>query len=73
MAIREVPKSFVYTCDMCSEEHVQENAGGHYTNSLPPTWSFKHGSIDEVLLLCSECAEYMSEAITTVKAGRRKP
>lgn len=38
MAIREVPRSFVYTCDGCGQEHTQAGADGHYTNSTPPLW-----------------------------------
>lgn len=39
MAIREIPKQFEYTCDACGTKHLQENAGGHYTDSRPPHWT----------------------------------
>jgi hypothetical protein len=39
MAIREIPRSFEYTCDGCRTVHVQENASGHYTNSRPSHWA----------------------------------
>lgn len=65
MSIVEVPRSFKYTCDVCANEHTQENAGGHYTNSIPPYWShlkfvvsveaegLSASNID--LLLCNNC------------------
>jgi len=39
MTIREIPRSFLYTCDACLVEHRQENAQGHYTESVPSHWS----------------------------------
>jgi hypothetical protein len=39
MTIREIPRSFEYTCDGCGETHVQQNAHGHYHNSRPPEWA----------------------------------
>ena len=36
--IKEIPKQFEYTCDRCGNNHIQENANGHYTNSCPPDW-----------------------------------
>lgn len=65
MAVREVPRSFVYICDVCSKQHTQENAGGMYTEGVPPTWSklqvsklqvFEEGSRVVNLLLCDTCA-----------------
>ena len=41
MAVREIPKSYEYMCDIpgCGCVHLQENAGGgHYHNSCPPGW-----------------------------------
>lgn len=38
--IEEIPKSYRYVCDNCGAVHIQENAGGHYTNSHPPTWGW---------------------------------
>lgn len=37
--IREVPRAFEYECDICGVKHLQENAGGHYTDSRPDGWS----------------------------------
>jgi len=36
MSIKEIPKSFLYSCDVCNTEHLQENANGCYSNSTPP-------------------------------------
>lgn len=61
MAIREIPKSYEYTCDKCSYTHIQENASGHYTNSTPYGWSrlkwrVARDNEDETnLLLCMAC------------------
>jgi hypothetical protein len=76
MGIREVPKSYVYTCDGCRKEHTQENASGHYLNSRPKYWStlkvgrdaydyqgcaVADGSIER--LLCDSCSEKVMKAI----------
>jgi hypothetical protein len=78
MAIREVPRSYVYTCDGCGEEHTQENANGHYSNSRPSYWSklkiekdaydyqgapVADGSVE--LLLCNKCTSAIIESINT--------
>jgi hypothetical protein len=68
MAITEIPKKYVYTCDACGFEHVQENALGHYSNSRPPRWAnltFSRDALDYhgapvadgtvKLLLCASC------------------
>lgn len=80
MAIREIPKSFVYTCDVCGVEHAQENANGHYTDSRPPHWvrlMFKRTAYDEhnmpcvdasvELLLCPEHAKMAQQGINSLK------
>ena len=65
MTIREIPRTFLYSCDACEREHRQENASGHYTESVPPHWSrirIREGSVvDETFkafeyLLCESCA-----------------
>lgn len=68
MTVREIPKSYEYTCDVCGEVHVQQNASGHYTDSRPPKWArltFAQDAEDwsgsavadgtVKLLLCSMC------------------
>ena len=80
MAIREIPKSYEYTCDVCDALHVQENANGHYTNSRPPNWatvSFqknKDGTqlIDSsvCLLVCAACGEKIAKAIKGIQSDR---
>lgn len=68
MTIREIPKSYEYTCDGCGVTHIQEGAGGHYTNSTPPGWLTLKAQGDALCnslggkgyfrekLLCSDCA-----------------
>jgi hypothetical protein len=76
MAVREIPKSFEYTCDICGMEHLQENASGHYTDSRPPHWSRLTLARDAYdyqgcagadatvkLLLCEKCSERAVAAI----------
>lgn len=76
MTIREIPKSFEYTCDGCGALHVQENANGHYTDSRPPHWSrlklsrtafdFQGSACADASvekLLCEKCTERMVSAI----------
>jgi hypothetical protein len=70
MTIREVPRSFEYTCDRCGETHVQQNAHGHYHNSRPPEWAglslvrdvhrndiYTIPGDKEEALLCRDCME----------------
>lgn len=67
--IREIPKSFEYTCDRCNTTHRQESAEGHYTESTPPGWmTVKTIHMDEKLnqsrvsiLLCDGCYKEFSE------------
>mgnify|MGYP001263534490 CR=1 FL=1 len=83
MSIREIPRSFVYTCDGCKVEHTQENAGGHYANSRPPHWATlkiareaydSHGAAcaDASLerLLCKDCAGKVFAAVNTSLSSR---
>jgi hypothetical protein len=85
MAIREIPKSFEYQCDVCGKTHLQENANGHYTNSRPPHWAWlmvkqdaydyqgaavADGSINR--LLCDECRPSLVEAVNAWAASRTK-
>lgn len=76
MGITEIPRSFIYTCDGCGEQHKQENAGGHYTDSRPPRWSRLtlardahdfHGiavADDSIKrLLCESCSTKVAQAI----------
>jgi len=39
MSITEIPRAFLYKCDVCGAEHIQEGASGYYTNSRPPHWA----------------------------------
>ncbi len=39
MSIEEIPKAYKYTCDICGDTHIQENANGHYANSRPSRWA----------------------------------
>jgi len=58
MTIREIPRSFLYVCDACGHEHRQENAQGHYTESVPPHWSrlrIRESASDNEYLLCESC------------------
>lgn len=75
MGITEIPRSFLYTCDGCGEEHKQENAGGHYTESRPPFWSnliMRRSAYDSgmavadasiIKLLCVRCSDRVEYAI----------
>lgn len=78
MAIREIPKAYVYVCDGCGTEHKQENASGHYSNSRPKHWSnlklqrdaynyqgavCADGSVER--LLCEKCTARIAEAINS--------
>jgi hypothetical protein len=82
MAVVEVPRSYRYICDDCGAEHVQENAGGHYTNSRPKFWAhlklsrdaYDHqgsavadGSIER--LLCAACSEKVISSINSAIDG----
>ena len=83
MTIREIPRSFEYTCDMCGAIHIQENAGGQYTDSRPPGWArliFKGGLVDtsgqehdasQETLMCPNCRETMVKALYSVRALRK--
>ena len=75
MAVTEIPRSFLYTCDRCKAEHVQPNPAGHYTESTPPGWMtvqlYRAGK-DSVMpsspirkrkLLCDACTPPMYEII----------
>lgn len=83
MGIQEIPRAFLYVCDGCGDEHKQENAGGHYSNSRPPHWSnlkigrdaydaqgaaVADGSIER--LLCTKCGE---KAFVAINAALLKP
>lgn len=65
MSIREIPKSYEYQCDGCPVTHVQEHAGGHYTNSTPPHWvtviirggEGSGGGAEK--LLCPDCKKHL--------------
>jgi hypothetical protein len=66
MAIREIPKSFEYECDLCL---FPQKGAEYYTNSVPPQWARlgffvgeRPGSI--ALLLCPQCAAAMEAVIT---------
>jgi len=59
MTVKEIPKSFLYTCDQCGTPHLQENASGHYNNSTPPDWLSirlsRYSKIPVDILLCDKC------------------
>lgn len=65
MSIREIPRSFEYQCDGCPQTHVQEGAGGHYTNSTPPNWLTiiirpgESGRGGTEKLLCPDCKKLL--------------
>jgi hypothetical protein len=80
MTVREIPKSYEYICDVCGKNYIQENAGGHYTDSRPPHWArlvFKQAREDfqgnecadasVELLMCRECRDKAANAINAVK------
>jgi hypothetical protein len=82
MSVHEIPKSFVYACDCCGRQHVQENANGHYSDSRPSGWArliFRQGAEDfqgaEVAdasierLLCRDCRSVVGNAINDATAG----
>jgi len=65
MTIKEIPRSYEYTCDKCGAKHNQENASGHYHNSTPPDWlslkayhcrfEDKQDIVPADILLCRVC------------------
>ncbi len=82
MAIREIPRAFVYVCDGCKQEHTQENAGGHYSNSRPPHWAnlkiardaydFQGAACADASierLLCEDCATKVFNAVNKSLGG----
>lgn len=81
MAIREVPKSYIYTCDGCGREHTQENATGHYAGSRPTFWAtlilqqdaydFQGCAVADgtvTRLLCDKCTALATKALNSVLA-----
>lgn len=81
MAIRTIPQSYEYSCDVCGKTHLQENASGHYTDSRPPHWSrltlarhaydFQGSTVADGTvskLLCEYCTTLISEAINRVSS-----
>jgi len=86
MAIREIPKSYEYTCDGCQFVHIQENASGHYFNSRPPHWAsltFARDAYDYQgaacadatvkRLLCAMCAGKVALAINAALVKESSP
>lgn len=80
MGVREIPRAFKYTCDLCHAGHTQENASGHYTDSRPPHWSrltvarhaYDHqgsavADATIVRLLCAGCSDRVMAAINAVE------
>jgi hypothetical protein len=74
MSIEEIPRSFKYVCDRCGQEHIQENAGGHYTESTPPEWStFKFWlatpprAWSASVLLCEACTKAFAAVLRDFK------
>ena len=74
MSVKEIPKSYRYECDTksCGFCHVQESAGGHYTDSRPEEWLkliiFCEGQPRTDILLCPRCAIKMEKAINEITA-----
>lgn len=73
MSIKEVPKSYHYSCDAssCGTGHTQENASGHYMNSRPEGWlkitvysDHRPGGSD--VLLCPRCSIKMDRAVQEI-------
>ncbi len=67
MSVREIPKSYEYTCDGCGRKHVQEGATGHYRNSSPPGWAKilwrpSEGS-DTEWSLCEKCKQFITRQL----------
>lgn len=67
--IKEIPKSFEYTCARCGAVHIQESAHGHYTESLPVGWAWlrtlaQAGYKREEFLFCSSCADFVNQLVT---------
>lgn len=80
MGITEIPRAFVYKCDICVATHKQENASGPYANSRPPRWArlrfdqaaedFQGAEVADAsveLLLCPECKQDAASAINRLK------
>lgn len=76
MSIREIPKSYEYKCDRCDQIHIQHNAGGHYTESLPPYWSKVKQTFsredgltrpDVETLLCSGCTNLLDLSASVLR------
>ena len=67
MSIREIPKAYEYSCDRCGTTHLQENAGGHYTNSCPSKWGrikwYSSSADGYELLFCDGCTEELKDYI----------
>lgn len=85
MTVREIPRAFEYSCDVCGKAHRQEGAAGHYTNSRPPRWSHLRigrdacdfqgatvadGSVER--LLCDECGPFIFAAINSASEARKR-
>jgi hypothetical protein len=70
MAIREIPKTFEYTCDRCGAIHNHQGAG-HYTNSTPDRWSKlkfqprEREGWSRELLLCDSCTEQANSMLSS--------
>ena len=84
MAIHEIPRAFRYVCDRCDEEHTQHNANGHYTNSLPPSWSdLRHhirGPVTDDMtftfndwLLCTRCTQISYDVLKAFMESEISP
>jgi hypothetical protein len=72
MAIKEVPKQYSYTCDLCGVEHI-EQSNGHCWESTPKGWltarikfnevdtrgdGFKKNGIEEILMCPTHAADF---------------
>jgi hypothetical protein len=75
MGIKEIPKSYRYTCEGCGAFLTQENADGHYINSTPRGWATVIVNTNDASryiekLFCNDCQEPVIKMITTWK-GRK--
>jgi uncharacterized protein YlaI len=73
MAVKEIPKAYLYMCDNCRFKHTQHNASGHYANSCPDGWITllikQSKGIYLDLLLCVDCKERVVKAISEALQG----
>jgi hypothetical protein len=85
MSVEKIPQSFRYICDVCGMAHLQENAGGHYTDSRPPHWArltiaqaahdyqgMECADATIARLLCDDCRAGAVDAINVWAESRKR-